>query len=78
MSVLSPILHVLSLSLEKYLVRSTYHEASHYALFSGTQLPRPRSAQIPSSVPYSRKPLAYIPSLSLAKFHTHIKPQAEL
>ena len=44
-----------------YLVRSTEHTASRYAVFSTPLLPRPSWAQISSSAPYSRKPSAYIP-----------------
>ena len=64
---------------ERYLVRSTEHEAPRCVVFSTPLLSCPSQAQISFSAPYSRAPSAYV-SLSTwaTKFHTHIKQEEKL
>ena len=64
---------------EQYLVSSADHKTPNYAVFSTTLLARPSSAQIFSSAPYTKTPLAYVsPSPWATKFQTHTKQQVKL
>jgi hypothetical protein len=56
---------------EKYLERSTDHEAPHLAVSSSPLLPILTYAQISFSAPYSQTPSAYVhPWIWELKFHT--------
>jgi hypothetical protein len=44
-------------------VKSTNHEANHYAIFSILPSPHPSSVQISSSAPCSQTPSVYVPPL---------------
>jgi len=59
-------------STEYYLVRSTYHKAPRYVVFSTPLSPRPSYAQISPSALILDTPSASVPpSLWETKFHTH-------
>jgi len=58
---------------------STDHSGPNYAASSTPLLPCPSQDQIFSSVPYSQTPSACVPpSMSVTKFHTYTRQQAEL
>ena len=59
---------------EQYLVRSTFHKAIHYVVFSVPLVPRPSQSQIFSSTHYSQTTSAYVrPSTSATQFHPKYK-----
>jgi len=74
-----PIHLIIDLITQRYLVRSTQHEALNYGVFS-TPLPlRLSCTQISSSPPYSQTSSAYVhPSAQVTKLHIHTKQEAKL